>query len=236
MRAAKAHRRRFFEIEWQIPLRLRGIPIVTDTHVRMAVRIAGHTEPTVVKVILERHEIDNWYTVNRAPNPHLAVDQHERHHPQRVGEAEKFEHRRQLAKRCLCQLGAQPCLTGGPFDPPCAGGAPITGAAQPGRILLHHVGQGGDACRQAEMLEARSDLVPSLFADCYRDDGGHCGKTSPGKPKPHDEPWSCGTNPRIRAKSTVVHASCRPHWAPIYPSVTCHGGIDELALVLTSRT
>ena len=23
------------------------------------------------------------------------------------------------------------------------------------------------------------------------------------------------TNPRIRARSTVVHASCRPHWAPI---------------------
>ena len=43
--------------------------------------------------------------------------------------------------------------------PVLAGGAPITGAAQPGRILLHHVGQGGDACRQAETLEARSDLL-----------------------------------------------------------------------------
>ena len=41
--------------------------------------------------------------------------------------------------------------------------------------------------------------------------------------KPHDEPWSCGTDPRIRARSTVVHASCRPHWAPIYPSITCQG-------------
>src|SRR5229473_154277 len=52
----------------------------------------------------------------------------------------------------------------------------IAGAAQPGRILLHHVGQGGDACRQAETLEACSDLLPSLFDDCRRDDGGRCGK------------------------------------------------------------
>jgi len=44
--------------------------------------------------------------------------------------------------------------------------------------------------------------------------------------KPHDEPWSCGTNPRIRARSTVVHASCRPHWAPIQPSITCQSGTD----------
>ena len=56
-----------------------------------------------------------------------------------------------------------------PTVPVLAGGAPITGAAQPGRILLHHVGQGGDACRQAETLEARSDLLPSLFDDCHRD-------------------------------------------------------------------
>jgi len=40
------------------------------------------------------------------------------------------------------------------------------------RILLHHRGQGGDACRQAETLEARSDLLRSLFDDCHRDDGG----------------------------------------------------------------
>jgi hypothetical protein len=46
-----------------------------------------------------------------------------------------------------------------PTVPVLAGGAPITGAAQPGRILLHHVGQGGDACRQAETLETRSDLL-----------------------------------------------------------------------------
>jgi transposase len=44
--------------------------------------------------------------------------------------------------------------------------------------------------------------------------------------KPHDEPWSCGTNPRIRTRSTVVHASCRPHWAPIQPSITCQSGTD----------
>src|SRR5260370_36873544 len=53
--------------------------------------------------------------------------------------------------------------------------------------------------------------------------------------KPHDEPWSCGTNPRIRARSTVVHASCRPHWAPIYPK--CHlprrDGLTCLSLDIT---
>ena len=48
--------------------------------------------------------------------------------------------------------------------------------------------------------------------------------------KPHDEPWSC-TNPRIRANSTVVHASCRRHWAPICSSITCKSRRDQFALV-----
>ena len=48
--------------------------------------------------------------------------------------------------------------------------------------------------------------------------------------KPHDEPWSC-TNPRIRASSTVVHASCRRHWAPICSSITCKSRRDQFALV-----
>jgi hypothetical protein len=55
-------------------------------------------------------------------------------------------------------------------------GSAMAGAAQPRRILLHHVGQGGDACRQAEALEARPDLLPSLFDDCHRDDGSRCRK------------------------------------------------------------
>jgi hypothetical protein len=47
---------------------------------------------------------------------------------------------------------------------------------EPGRILLHHVGWGGDACRQAEALEARSNLFPSPFDDCYRKGGNRCGR------------------------------------------------------------
>jgi hypothetical protein len=48
----------------------------------------------------------------------------------------------------------------------------IARAAQARRILFHHIGQGGDACRQAEALEARSDLLPSRLDDCCRDDAG----------------------------------------------------------------
>src|SRR5205085_12166254 len=51
--------------------------------------------------------------------------------------------------------------------------------------------------------------------------GAQSRRTSDRQRKPRDEPWSCGTNPRIRARSTVVHASCRPHWALIQPSIAC---------------
>jgi hypothetical protein len=48
-----------------------------------------------------------------------------------------------------------------PTMPRLALGAAIAGAAQPRRILVHHLAQGGDARRQAEALEARADLLPS---------------------------------------------------------------------------
>ncbi len=63
-------------------------------------------------------------------------------------------------------LGLPPAVTRLVF------GSAIARAAQPRCILLHHGGQGGDACRQAEALDARSNLPPSLFVDCHRDDGG----------------------------------------------------------------
>src|SRR5271167_743061 len=42
-------------------------------------------------------------------------------------------------------------------------------AAQPGRICLHHASQCRNARRQAEPLKTRSDLLPSLFNDCRRE-------------------------------------------------------------------
>src|SRR5208282_4647875 len=63
-----------------------------------------------------------------------------------------------------------------PAVPRLAFGTAVTGPAQPGRVLIHHVGQGGDAGRQAETLKARSDLLPSLFNGCHRDYGGRCGR------------------------------------------------------------
>src|SRR5271166_824655 len=51
----------------------------------------------------------------------------------------------------------------------------IADPTEPGRIRLHHASQRRDARRQAESLEARSDLLPSLFNDCRRDNLGRCG-------------------------------------------------------------
>jgi hypothetical protein len=61
-----------------------------------------------------------------------------------------------------------------PAVPRLAFASTIAGAAQPHRILFHHVGQGGNACSQAEAFEACSDLLPSLLDDCHRNHGGRC--------------------------------------------------------------
>src|SRR5271169_3630138 len=50
----------------------------------------------------------------------------------------------------------------------------IADPTEPGRIRLHHASQCRDARRQAESLKARSDLLPSLFNDCSRDNLGRC--------------------------------------------------------------
>jgi hypothetical protein len=50
-----------------------------------------------------------------------------------------------------------------PAVPRLAFGSAIAGAAEPRRILFHHVGQGGNAGSQAETFEACSDLLPSRF-------------------------------------------------------------------------
>jgi hypothetical protein len=54
--------------------------------------------------------------------------------------------------------------------------ATIADAAQLSRVPIHHASQRRDARRQAEALEARSDLLPSLFNDCRRDNRGRCGR------------------------------------------------------------
>src|SRR5271166_3101491 len=50
----------------------------------------------------------------------------------------------------------------------------VADPTEPGRIRLHHASQRRDARRQAEALEARSDLLPSLFNDCRRDNPRRC--------------------------------------------------------------
>ena len=51
-------------------------------------------------------------------------------------------------------------------------GAVVAGTAHLGRILLQHAGQGREAGRQAEALEARANLLPGIFDDCRRDNSG----------------------------------------------------------------
>ena len=55
-------------------------------------------------------------------------------------------------------------------------GAVVAGTAHLGRILLQHAGQGREAGRQAEALEARANLLPGIFDDCRRDNSGRCGR------------------------------------------------------------
>ena len=54
--------------------------------------------------------------------------------------------------------------------------AAVAGTAHPGRILLQHAGQSRKAGRQAEALEARSNLLPGIFDDCRRDNSSRCGR------------------------------------------------------------
>ena len=56
--------------------------------------------------------------------------------------------------------------------------AAVAGTAHPGRILLQHAGQSRKAGRQAEALEARSNLLPGIFDDCRRDNSSRCGRFS----------------------------------------------------------
>jgi hypothetical protein len=53
---------------------------------------------------------------------------------------------------------------------------PGTQLGQGGRHPLLHACQRRNARRQAEALDASSDLLPSLFDDCRRDNGGRCGR------------------------------------------------------------
>ena len=66
-------------------------------------------------------------------------------------------------------MEAQLSLGPPPTIPILAVIAAIADAAQPSRVRLHHASQRRDARRQAEALKARSDLLPSLFDDCRRD-------------------------------------------------------------------
>src|SRR5271166_5741435 len=56
----------------------------------------------------------------------------------------------------------------------------VADPTEPGRIRLHHASQRRDARRQAEALEARSDLLPSLFNDCRRDNPRRCDRLTHG--------------------------------------------------------
>src|SRR5438445_9577374 len=71
---------------------------------------------------------------------------------------------------------AQLSLGPTPTIPVLAVIAAIADAAQPSRVPLHYASQRRDARRQAESLEARSDLLPSLFDDRRRDNPGWCGR------------------------------------------------------------
>src|SRR5260370_5148835 len=51
----------------------------------------------------------------------------------------------------------------------------VAAPPEPGGSCLHHASQCRDARRQAKSLEARSDLLPSLFNDCRRDNLGRRG-------------------------------------------------------------
>src|SRR6516162_5734787 len=128
----------------------------------------------------------------RTARPNLRrrhVDQHQVHGPlaqpilghrrfparQRYLAAGAGPHSRSL-QLDLARVEAQLSLGPPPAIPIPTVIATIADAAQPSRVPLHHASQRRDARRQAESLETRSDLLPSLFNDCCRCNPGRRGR------------------------------------------------------------